>query len=127
MNLQKAGVDSEMRDNGVFWFCVGAIKLHTPLLMPRNKKLYEHNEASYFMDHSGMLVMLPYDLRVSSIISAGKACRGFGACCGRIWFRFKPLWTAEVVYLSMSVLVLLSSVPLLCPPDSWSPDRILKR
>ncbi|XP_068540363.1 eIF-2-alpha kinase GCN2 isoform X4 [Anas acuta] len=42
----------------------GAIKLHTPLLMPRNKKLYEHNEASYFMDHSGMLVMLPYDLRI---------------------------------------------------------------
>ncbi|KAM4779677.1 eIF-2-alpha kinase GCN2 isoform 1-T1 [Cyanocitta cristata] len=42
----------------------GAIKLHTPLLMPRNKKLYEHNEAAYFMDHSGMLVMLPYDLRI---------------------------------------------------------------
>ncbi|XP_074959292.1 eIF-2-alpha kinase GCN2 isoform X3 [Phalacrocorax aristotelis] len=42
----------------------GAIKLHTPLLMPRNKKVYEHNEASYFMDHSGMLVMLPYDLRI---------------------------------------------------------------
>ncbi|XP_065610080.1 eIF-2-alpha kinase GCN2 [Cyrtonyx montezumae] len=42
----------------------GAIKLHTPLLMPRNKKLYEHNEASYVMDHSGMLVMLPYDLRI---------------------------------------------------------------
>ncbi|XP_068018973.1 eIF-2-alpha kinase GCN2 isoform X2 [Melanerpes formicivorus] len=42
----------------------GAIKLHTPLLMPRNKKLYEHNEVSYFMDHSGMLVMLPYDLRI---------------------------------------------------------------
>ncbi|XP_010157299.1 PREDICTED: eukaryotic translation initiation factor 2-alpha kinase 4 [Eurypyga helias] len=42
----------------------GAIELHTPLLMPRNKKLYEHNEASYFMDHSGMLVMLPYDLRI---------------------------------------------------------------
>ncbi|XP_060118186.1 eIF-2-alpha kinase GCN2 isoform X2 [Heteronotia binoei] len=42
----------------------GAIKLQTPLLMPRNKKLYEHNEASYLMDHSGMLVMLPYDLRI---------------------------------------------------------------
>lgn len=39
--------------------------MHTPLLMPRNRKLYEHNEASYLMDHSGMLVMLPYDLRVS--------------------------------------------------------------
>ena len=62
-----------------YHFCVGAIKLHTPLLMPRNKKLYEHNEASYFMDHSGMLVMLPYDLRVSSIFSAGKA--GFEECC----------------------------------------------
>ncbi|EMP26779.1 Eukaryotic translation initiation factor 2-alpha kinase 4 [Chelonia mydas] len=42
----------------------GAIKLHTPLLMPRNRKLYDHNEASYFMDHSGMLLMLPYDLRI---------------------------------------------------------------
>ncbi|XP_053138825.1 eIF-2-alpha kinase GCN2 [Hemicordylus capensis] len=42
----------------------GAIKLHTPLLLPRNRKLYEHNEASYLMDHSGMLVMLPYDLRI---------------------------------------------------------------
>ncbi|NWU95052.1 E2AK4 kinase, partial [Upupa epops] len=42
----------------------GAVNLHTPLLMPRNKKLYEHSEASYFMDHSGMLVMLPYDLRI---------------------------------------------------------------
>ncbi|XP_077179044.1 eIF-2-alpha kinase GCN2 isoform X2 [Paroedura picta] len=42
----------------------GAIKLQTPLLLPRNKKLYEHNEASYLMDHSGMLVMLPYDLRI---------------------------------------------------------------
>lgn len=39
--------------------------MHTPLLMPRNRKLYEHNEASYLMDHCGMLVMLPYDLRVS--------------------------------------------------------------
>uniref|UniRef100_A0A8C8RLK2 eIF-2-alpha kinase GCN2 n=1 Tax=Pelusios castaneus TaxID=367368 RepID=A0A8C8RLK2_9SAUR len=42
----------------------GAIKLHTPLLMPRNRKLYDHNEASCFMDHSGMLLMLPYDLRI---------------------------------------------------------------
>uniref|UniRef100_A0A8D0HU32 Protein kinase domain-containing protein n=1 Tax=Sphenodon punctatus TaxID=8508 RepID=A0A8D0HU32_SPHPU len=40
------------------------IQLHTPLLLPRNRKLYEHNEASYLMDHSGMLVMLPYDLRI---------------------------------------------------------------
>ncbi|XP_007434234.2 eIF-2-alpha kinase GCN2 isoform X1 [Python bivittatus] len=42
----------------------GAVKMQTPLLMPRNRKLYEHNEASYLMDHSGMLVMLPYDLRI---------------------------------------------------------------
>nr|XP_056707847.1 eIF-2-alpha kinase GCN2 [Euleptes europaea] len=42
----------------------GAVKLHTPLLMPKNKKLYEHSEVSYLMDHSGMLVMLPYDLRI---------------------------------------------------------------
>lgn len=111
----------------VFWFCVGAIKLHTPLLMPRNKKLYEHNEASYFMDHSGMLVMLPYDLRVSSIFSAGKAFRGFGGCYGGIWFRLKLLQQSKEVYLSMSVLVLLSSVLLLCTPYSWSPDHILKR
>lgn len=78
------------------------------------------------MDHSGMLVMLPYDLRVSSIISAGKACRGFGGCCGGIWFGLTLLLAAEVVYLSMSVLVLRSSL-LLCSPDCWSPDSILKR
>ncbi|XP_062973789.1 eIF-2-alpha kinase GCN2 [Elgaria multicarinata webbii] len=42
----------------------GAIKLHTPLLLPRNRKLYEYSEVSYLMDHSGMLVMLPYDLRI---------------------------------------------------------------
>jgi len=47
--------------------------------MPGNKKLYEHNEASYFMDHSGMLVMLPYDLRVSSIICTGRAASE--ECC----------------------------------------------
>uniref|UniRef100_A0A8D2L7J5 eIF-2-alpha kinase GCN2 n=1 Tax=Varanus komodoensis TaxID=61221 RepID=A0A8D2L7J5_VARKO len=45
-------------------FKTRAIKLHTPLLLPRNRKLYEYSEASYLMDHSGMLVMLPYDLRV---------------------------------------------------------------
>lgn len=103
---------------GVFWFCAGAIKLHTPLLMPRNKKLYEHNEAAYFMDHSGMLVMLPYDLRVSSIISTGRACRGFEGCYGGIWFRLALLLIAEVVYFSMSVLVLLSSVLLLLTPGA---------
>uniref|UniRef100_UPI00398EAC55 eIF-2-alpha kinase GCN2 isoform X2 n=2 Tax=Pristiophorus japonicus TaxID=55135 RepID=UPI00398EAC55 len=43
----------------------GATWLHTPLFMPKNKKLpYESSEGTYFMDHSGMLVMLPYDLRV---------------------------------------------------------------
>ncbi|XP_067847268.1 eIF-2-alpha kinase GCN2 isoform X2 [Heptranchias perlo] len=42
----------------------GAIWLHTPLLMPKEKKLYESSETAYFMDHSGMLVMLPHDLRV---------------------------------------------------------------
>ena len=36
----------------------------TPLLLPRNRQIYEHNEAALFMDHSGMLVMLPFDLRV---------------------------------------------------------------
>ncbi|XP_072425462.1 eIF-2-alpha kinase GCN2-like isoform X2 [Chiloscyllium punctatum] len=42
----------------------GATWLHTPLLMPKNKKLYEGSEGAYFMDHSGMLVMLPHDLRI---------------------------------------------------------------
>uniref|UniRef100_A0A8D1SRU3 eIF-2-alpha kinase GCN2 n=1 Tax=Sus scrofa TaxID=9823 RepID=A0A8D1SRU3_PIG len=42
----------------------GAVQLCTPLLLPRNRKIYEHNEAALFMDHSGMLVMLPFDLRV---------------------------------------------------------------
>nr|XP_033809126.1 eIF-2-alpha kinase GCN2 [Geotrypetes seraphini] len=42
----------------------GAVKLHTPLLMPQNRKLYENNEAACFMDHSGMLAILPYDLRI---------------------------------------------------------------
>ncbi|XP_004422047.1 PREDICTED: eukaryotic translation initiation factor 2-alpha kinase 4 [Ceratotherium simum simum] len=42
----------------------GAVQLCTPLLLPRNRQIYEHNEAALFMDHSGMLVMLPFDLRV---------------------------------------------------------------
>ncbi|KAK2103817.1 Eukaryotic translation initiation factor 2 alpha kinase 4 [Saguinus oedipus] len=41
----------------------GAVQLCTPLLLPRNRQIYEHNEAALFMDHSGMLVMLPFDLR----------------------------------------------------------------
>ncbi|KAI5102181.1 eIF-2-alpha kinase GCN2, partial [Silurus meridionalis] len=43
----------------------GAVRLQTPLLLPRNRKLYEGIEIACFMDHSGMLVTLPYDLRVS--------------------------------------------------------------
>ncbi|XP_069773346.1 eIF-2-alpha kinase GCN2 isoform X2 [Narcine bancroftii] len=42
----------------------GATWVNTLLLMPKNKKLYESSEGAYFMDHSGMLVMLPHDLRV---------------------------------------------------------------
>ena len=43
----------------------GAVRLQTLLLLPRNRKLYEGSEPSCLMDHSGMLVTLPYDLRVS--------------------------------------------------------------
>uniref|UniRef100_UPI0037E73EBF eIF-2-alpha kinase GCN2 isoform X2 n=1 Tax=Semicossyphus pulcher TaxID=241346 RepID=UPI0037E73EBF len=43
----------------------GAVRLQTPLLLPRNKKLYEGSELACFMDHSGMLVTLPYDLRMA--------------------------------------------------------------
>ncbi|XP_053488960.1 eIF-2-alpha kinase GCN2 isoform X2 [Ictalurus furcatus] len=43
----------------------GAVRLQTPLLLPRIRKLYEGCEVACFMDHSGMLVTLPYDLRVS--------------------------------------------------------------
>lgn len=46
--------------------CAGAVRLQTPLLLPRNRKLYDSSELACFMDHSGMLVTLPYDLRVSS-------------------------------------------------------------
>ncbi len=42
----------------------GAVRLQTPLLLPRNRRLYEGCETACFMDHSGMLVSLPYDLRV---------------------------------------------------------------
>ncbi|XP_061598878.1 eIF-2-alpha kinase GCN2 isoform X1 [Cololabis saira] len=42
----------------------GAVRLQTPLLLPRNRKLYDGNELACFMDHSGMLVTLPYDLRM---------------------------------------------------------------
>lgn len=42
----------------------GAVHLCAPLLLPQNRQIYEHNEAAMFMDHSGMLVMLPFDLRI---------------------------------------------------------------
>ncbi|XP_073495017.1 eIF-2-alpha kinase GCN2 isoform X1 [Phyllobates terribilis] len=42
----------------------GAVKLHTPLLMPRSKMASESGESACFMDHSGMLVTLPYNLRI---------------------------------------------------------------
>lgn len=59
---------------GSLWFmkmeqqCVlisGAVRVQTPLFLPRNRKLYDGIELACFMDHSGMLVTLPYDLRVS--------------------------------------------------------------
>ncbi|XP_047466536.1 eIF-2-alpha kinase GCN2 [Mugil cephalus] len=43
----------------------GAVRLQTPLLLPRNRKLYEGSELTCFMDHSGMLVTLPHDLRMA--------------------------------------------------------------
>nr|XP_057946262.1 eIF-2-alpha kinase GCN2 [Doryrhamphus excisus] len=42
-----------------------AVRLQTPLLLPRNRKVYEGSEPACFMDHSGMLVTLPYDLRMA--------------------------------------------------------------
>uniref|UniRef100_A0A8C5Q8M5 eIF-2-alpha kinase GCN2 n=1 Tax=Leptobrachium leishanense TaxID=445787 RepID=A0A8C5Q8M5_9ANUR len=42
----------------------GAVKLHTPLLMPKSKALSDGSESAIFMDHSGMLVTLPYNLRI---------------------------------------------------------------
>ena len=42
----------------------GAIRVATPILMPKCK-LYENNESYVcFMDHIGELVALPYDLKV---------------------------------------------------------------
>ncbi|KAL0969170.1 hypothetical protein UPYG_G00223410 [Umbra pygmaea] len=43
----------------------GAVRLQTPMLLPRNRKLYEGSEPACFMDHSGMLVTLPFDLRMA--------------------------------------------------------------
>lgn len=56
--------------NFVLFSPSGAVRLQTPLLLPRNRKLYEGCEMACFMDHSGMLVTLPYDLRVSAPGSA---------------------------------------------------------
>lgn len=42
----------------------GAVRIQTPLLLPRNRRLYDGCETASFMDHSGMLVSLPYDLRL---------------------------------------------------------------
>ncbi|KAG8449508.1 hypothetical protein GDO86_016233 [Hymenochirus boettgeri] len=42
----------------------GAVKLQTPLLMPRSKAMFDSSESACFMDHSGMLVTLPYNLRI---------------------------------------------------------------
>ncbi|KAM9842321.1 eIF-2-alpha kinase GCN2 isoform 2-T2 [Aulostomus maculatus] len=42
-----------------------AVRLQTPLLLPRNRKFCEGSEPACFMDHSGMLVTLPYDLRMA--------------------------------------------------------------
>ncbi|XP_018086600.1 eIF-2-alpha kinase GCN2 isoform X2 [Xenopus laevis] len=42
----------------------GAVKLHAPLLMPRSKAGFEYSESACFMDHSGMLVTLPSNLRI---------------------------------------------------------------
>uniref|UniRef100_A0A3B5RE05 non-specific serine/threonine protein kinase n=1 Tax=Xiphophorus maculatus TaxID=8083 RepID=A0A3B5RE05_XIPMA len=43
----------------------GAVRLHTPMLLPRNRKLYDSSELACFMDHSGMLVTLPHDLHMA--------------------------------------------------------------
>ncbi|KAM6969279.1 eIF-2-alpha kinase GCN2 [Tautogolabrus adspersus] len=43
----------------------GAVRLQTPLFLPRNRKLYDSSDPACFMDHSGMLVTLPYDLRMA--------------------------------------------------------------
>lgn len=119
MNLQKQML--LLKIIAFCWFCVGAIKLHTPLLMPRNKKLYEHNEASYFMDHSGMLVMLPYDLRVSIIFLAGIAGVEDGCLSIHlahwVWFKactFPNCWSSTsfsicYVFLNAALLVLTAA------------------
>lgn len=42
----------------------GAVRIQTPLLLPKNRRLYDGYDTASFMDHSGMLVSLPYDLRL---------------------------------------------------------------
>eukprot|EP00057_Strongylocentrotus_purpuratus_P031627 XP_785160.3 PREDICTED: eukaryotic translation initiation factor 2-alpha kinase 4 [Strongylocentrotus purpuratus] len=42
----------------------GAVRINTIMLLPKTK-LYEHSDmCAHFMDHSGGIVTLPYDLRV---------------------------------------------------------------
>uniref|UniRef100_A0A669B3K3 eIF-2-alpha kinase GCN2 n=1 Tax=Oreochromis niloticus TaxID=8128 RepID=A0A669B3K3_ORENI len=48
-----------------YWIVVYFIFTVTPLFLPRNRKLYDGSELACFMDHSGMLVTLPYDLRIA--------------------------------------------------------------
>ena len=43
----------------------GAIKLNTPLLIPRPKMFENVDQYACLMDHSGRLIGLPFDLRVS--------------------------------------------------------------
>ncbi|MGH0122930.1 UNVERIFIED_CONTAM: hypothetical protein FKN15_018597 [Acipenser sinensis] len=57
-------VSRVFKTHGTLLYLSGAVKLQTPLFMPKNKKLYEGIEVACFMDHSGMLVMVPYDLRI---------------------------------------------------------------
>uniref|UniRef100_A0AAX7TPV7 eIF-2-alpha kinase GCN2 n=1 Tax=Astatotilapia calliptera TaxID=8154 RepID=A0AAX7TPV7_ASTCA len=47
----------------ILFYC--AVRVQTPLFLPRNRKLYDGIELACFMDHSGMLVTLPYDLRIA--------------------------------------------------------------
>ncbi|MFT7802001.1 eIF-2-alpha kinase GCN2 isoform X1 [Arapaima gigas] len=62
----------------------GAVRLQTPIFMPKNKTLYDGSELACFMDHSGMLVTLPYDLRVAfaryvarnNVLSLKRYCLG---------------------------------------------------
>ena len=43
----------------------GAVRLNTPLLMPRSALFEYTDQYVTIMDHSGAIVALPFDLRVS--------------------------------------------------------------